>query len=85
VQPPVDRHRPPDEAADVYVHVEEETDAGLVISGAKVVATGSALTHANFHRASHDHPHQEQSVRGRVHRRDGHPRRQAGLPQKRDS
>ena len=48
VQPPVDRHRPPDEVADVYVHVERESDAGLVISGAKVVATGSALTHANF-------------------------------------
>jgi 4-hydroxyphenylacetate 3-monooxygenase len=48
VQPPVDRHRPTDEVADVYVHVEQETDAGLVISGAKVVATGSALTHANF-------------------------------------
>src|SRR6059036_2303629 len=48
VQPPVDRHRPPDEVADVYVHVEKETDAGLIVSGAKVVATGSALTHANF-------------------------------------
>jgi 4-hydroxyphenylacetate 3-monooxygenase len=48
VQPPVDRHRPTDEVADVYVHVEKETDTGLVISGAKVVATGSALTHANF-------------------------------------
>lgn len=48
VQPPVDRHRPTDEVDDVYVHVEKETDAGLVISGAKVVATGSALTHANF-------------------------------------
>ena len=47
-QPPVDRHRPPDEVADVYVHVEEETDAGLIVSGAKVVATGSALTHHNF-------------------------------------
>lgn len=32
-QPPVDRHRPPDEVADVYVHVEKETDAGLVLSG----------------------------------------------------
>ena len=48
VQPPVDRHRPPDEVADVYIHVEKETDAGLVVSGAKVVATGSALTHYNF-------------------------------------
>src|SRR5256886_8822876 len=46
--PPVDRHRPPDEVADVYVHVERETDAGLIVSGAKVVATGSALTHYNF-------------------------------------
>jgi 4-hydroxyphenylacetate 3-monooxygenase len=48
VQPPIDRHRPTDEVADVYVHVERETDAGLIVSGAKVVATGSALTHANF-------------------------------------
>ena len=48
VQPPVDRHRPPEEVKDVYVHVEKETDAGLIVSGAKVVATGSALTHANF-------------------------------------
>jgi 4-hydroxyphenylacetate 3-monooxygenase len=48
VHPPVDRSRPPDEVADVFVHVEKETDAGLVVSGAKVVATGSALTHYNF-------------------------------------
>jgi 4-hydroxyphenylacetate 3-monooxygenase len=48
VQPPVDRHRPPDEVTDVYVHVEKESDAGLIVSGAKVVATGSALTHYNF-------------------------------------
>lgn len=48
VHPPVDRHRPADEVADVCVHVERETDAGLIVSGAKVVATGSALTNANF-------------------------------------
>ncbi|WP_242891742.1 4-hydroxyphenylacetate 3-hydroxylase family protein [Actinomadura litoris] len=48
VHPPVDRSRPPDEVADVFVHVERETDAGLVVSGAKVVATGSALTHHTF-------------------------------------
>lgn len=48
VNPPVDRNRPPDEIADVYLHVEKETDAGLIVSGAKVVATGSALTHYNF-------------------------------------
>jgi 4-hydroxyphenylacetate 3-monooxygenase len=48
IHPPVDRNRPPDEVADVFVHVEEERDNGLIISGAKVVATGSALTHMNF-------------------------------------
>lgn len=48
VHPPVDRRRPPEQVADVFVHVERETDAGLVVSGAKVVATGSALTHYNF-------------------------------------
>ncbi|MFF5207161.1 4-hydroxyphenylacetate 3-hydroxylase family protein [Streptosporangium sp. NPDC000396] len=48
VHPPVDRSRPPDEVADVFIHVERETDAGVIVSGAKVVATGSALTHYNF-------------------------------------
>ncbi|MDX6741596.1 4-hydroxyphenylacetate 3-hydroxylase N-terminal domain-containing protein [Actinocorallia sp. A-T 12471] len=48
VHPPVDRDRPADEVADVFVHVERETDAGVVVSGAKVVATGSVLTHYNF-------------------------------------
>ncbi|MCX5199509.1 Pyoverdin chromophore biosynthetic protein pvcC [Streptomyces sp. NBC_00249] len=48
VNPPVDRKLPPDQVSDVFVHVRKETDAGLVVSGAKVVATGSALTHYNF-------------------------------------
>jgi 4-hydroxyphenylacetate 3-monooxygenase len=48
VNPPVDRQLPPDEVADVYVHAIKETDAGVVVSGAKVVATGSALTNYNF-------------------------------------
>jgi 4-hydroxyphenylacetate 3-monooxygenase len=48
VHPPVDRARPQEEVADVFIHVERETDSGLVVSGAKVVATGSALTHHNF-------------------------------------
>jgi 4-hydroxyphenylacetate 3-monooxygenase len=48
VNPPADRSRPPDEVEDVYLHVDKETDAGVVVSGAKVVATGSALTHYNF-------------------------------------
>ncbi|MFE9656593.1 4-hydroxyphenylacetate 3-hydroxylase family protein [Micromonospora sp. NPDC006431] len=48
VHPPVDRNRAPDQVADVYIRVERETDAGLIVSGAKVVATGSALSHYNF-------------------------------------
>jgi 4-hydroxyphenylacetate 3-monooxygenase len=48
VPPPVDRDRPIEEVADVFVHVEDETDNGLVVSGAKVVATGSPLTHGVF-------------------------------------
>jgi len=48
VNPPVDRHKPIEEVGDVYMHVERETDAGIVVSGAKVVATGSAFTHVNF-------------------------------------
>jgi 4-hydroxyphenylacetate 3-monooxygenase len=48
VNPPVDRNRPLDEVKDVYMHVEEERDDGLVVSGAKVVATTSMLTHYNF-------------------------------------
>jgi aromatic ring hydroxylase len=48
VHPPVDRNRPPDEVADVFVHVEAERDNGLVVSCAKVVATGSAITHMTF-------------------------------------
>lgn len=48
VSPPIDRNMPPEKIADVAIHVDEETDAGLIVSGAKVVATGSALTHYNF-------------------------------------
>ncbi|MGP6172604.1 4-hydroxyphenylacetate 3-hydroxylase family protein [Corynebacterium sp. A21] len=48
INPPVDRQLPPDEVGDVYMKVEKETDAGLVVSGAKVVATGSAITNYNF-------------------------------------
>jgi 4-hydroxyphenylacetate 3-monooxygenase len=48
VNPPVDRDRPLDEVKDVYMHVERETDGGLIVSGAKVVATTSSLTHLNF-------------------------------------
>ncbi len=48
VNPPIDRHKPVSEVKDVYVHVERETDGGIIVSGAKVVATSAALTHCNF-------------------------------------
>src|SRR5262245_36211939 len=48
VNPPVDRDKPLDEVKDVYVHVVDGTDKGLVVSCAKVVATTSSLTHVNF-------------------------------------
>ncbi|MGH2349404.1 MAG: 4-hydroxyphenylacetate 3-hydroxylase family protein [bacterium] len=48
VNPPVDRNRPVHEVADVYVHVVREADGGIIVSGAKMLATGSALTHATF-------------------------------------
>jgi 4-hydroxyphenylacetate 3-monooxygenase len=48
IHPPVDRNLPPHQVGDVYVHVDKETDAGIVVSGAKVVATGSSLTNYTF-------------------------------------
>lgn len=48
INPPVDRSLPPDEVGDVFMKVEKETDSGLIVSGAKVVATASAITNYNF-------------------------------------
>ena len=48
IHPPVDRDKPPNEVADICCHVENETDAGIIVSGAKVVATGSVLTNYTF-------------------------------------
>src|SRR6185437_2866573 len=48
IHPPVDRDKPPNEVADVCCHVEKETDGGIIVSGAKVVATGSVLTNYTF-------------------------------------
>lgn len=51
VNPPVDRHLPIHEVEDIIVHAVEERDDGIIVNGAKMVATGSALTHytAVFH------------------------------------
>ncbi|WP_414944430.1 4-hydroxyphenylacetate 3-hydroxylase N-terminal domain-containing protein [Amycolatopsis sp. cmx-11-32] len=48
VNPPIDRHRGMTEHKDVYLTVDRETDAGLVVSGAKVVGTGAAVTQHIF-------------------------------------
>jgi 4-hydroxyphenylacetate 3-monooxygenase len=48
INPPIDRNKAVHEVEDVYVHVVEERDDGMVVSGAKMLATGSAYTHATF-------------------------------------
>ncbi|HEY9391804.1 MAG TPA: 4-hydroxyphenylacetate 3-hydroxylase family protein [Mycobacteriales bacterium] len=48
VNPPIDRKKPVHEMADVLVHVVRETDGGIVVSGVKMLATGSAITNATF-------------------------------------
>jgi 4-hydroxyphenylacetate 3-monooxygenase len=48
VNPPVDRAKAADQVKDVFITIQRESDAGIYVSGAKVVATSSALTHYNF-------------------------------------
>ena len=48
VNPPVDRHKPAEQVKDVFVSVEKEVDGGIIVSGAKVVATSAAMTHYNY-------------------------------------
>ncbi len=48
IDPPVDRNQNRVDVRDVYVSVEREDDNGIYVSGAKMVATGSVLTHATF-------------------------------------
>ena len=48
VNPPVDRDKAADQVKDVFITIQKETDAGIYVSGAKVVATASAITHYNF-------------------------------------
>jgi 4-hydroxyphenylacetate 3-monooxygenase len=48
IDPPVDRSKARIEVRDVYLSVEKDDDKGIYVSGAKMVATASALTHATF-------------------------------------
>ena len=78
IHPPVDRNRPPDEVADVFVHVEEERDNGLIVSGAKVIATRLGDHPSEFHRALRNCA-QEKRVRAHLCDTDGHARDEADL------
>lgn len=48
IDPPVDRAKARVDVRDVYLSVDRDDDRGIYVSGAKMVATGSALTHATF-------------------------------------
>lgn len=48
INPPLDRKKPIHEMDDVFVRAVRETDGGIVVSGAKMLATGGAITHASF-------------------------------------
>ena len=48
MNPPVDRGLGADAGKDVFIRVVKEDEQGIYVSGAKVVATGSALTHFTF-------------------------------------
>jgi 4-hydroxyphenylacetate 3-monooxygenase len=48
VNPPVDRNREIHEVSDIFVHKVRETDEGVIVRGAKMVATGSAFSNYNF-------------------------------------
>ena len=48
VNPPVDRNKDIHEVDDIFIHAVKETDEGVVVTGAKLVATGSAFSNYNF-------------------------------------
>ena len=80
VNPPTDRHLPLDEVSDVYVHVTKETDAGLIVSGAKVVATNAAPHPVQFRRTSWGWVHERPGVCCCFYRSDECIRGQSALP-----
>ncbi|HEY9723304.1 MAG TPA: 4-hydroxyphenylacetate 3-hydroxylase family protein [Oscillatoriaceae cyanobacterium] len=48
INPPLNRAKPIHEMGDEFIHAVRETDQGVIVSGAKMLATGSAVTHASF-------------------------------------
>ena len=80
VNPPIDRSKPVEQVKDVYISIQKETDAGIYVSGAKVVATNSALTHYNFLGQNMGQEINDPEHGGDVHGAHGHARHQAHLP-----
>ena len=48
IDPPMNRAKSRSETRDIYVSLDKSDDKGIYVSGAKMVATGCALTHATF-------------------------------------
>lgn len=48
INPPIDRKKPIHEMGNEFIRTVRETDGGIIVSGAKMLATGSAITHASF-------------------------------------
>ncbi|MEZ5722826.1 MAG: hypothetical protein R3D59_15360 [Paracoccaceae bacterium] len=80
MHPPVDRDLPTADGSDVYVQVTRETDAGIYVSGAKVVATNSASLITTFHRAYRAGADRRPEIRAGLHRADRRARCEAPVP-----
>ena len=81
VNPPVDRMKAADQVKDVFITIQKETDAGIVVSGAKVVATSAAHHALQFHGPERDRDaDQRHRSRDHVHRADERAGREADLP-----
>jgi 4-hydroxyphenylacetate 3-monooxygenase len=82
VNPPVDRNKQLEEVRDVYMHVEKETDGGLIVSGAKVVATTDDVhpDALQLHCQQRSPADQDEGFRIRLYRGHRRPRREVVLP-----
>ena len=80
VNPPVDRAKAADQVKDVFINIQKETDAGIYVSGAKVVATSSAHHALQFPRSERGDAGERFKPRRHVHLADERARREALLP-----
>ena len=78
IHPPVDRDKPPDQVADVCVHVEKETDAGMYRVRREGRRDGLGADELHVHRAPRADPAAGQEVRAGVH--GAHQRRGGEVP-----